>query len=270
MNNADLIITNGWVLTLDAEAREYPSGFVALAADRIVAVGPSADATAWRAAQQIDARGGLVMPGLVNAHTHAAMTCFRGLADDLPLMTWLNDHIFPSEARFIRPDTVHWGTLAISFDEDFPRVLVRRQVKNDGGRYFGPDAVAGQQRDGREALDRVAVDQDAAHRGVVASRQADRRRRDAVGRQREDHRLRTHVAERDRLTEPASVPAGAGAVGAERLLVEAALTHARAGRTQDAQRILDEESLIDTQPLNAAAIHGASFSSRSPGRKPTS
>jgi 5-methylthioadenosine/S-adenosylhomocysteine deaminase len=73
-------------------------------------VGPSADATAWRAAQQIDARGGLVMPGLVNAHTHAAMTCFRGLADDLPLMTWLNDHIFPAEAR-LKAEHVHLGTL---------------------------------------------------------------------------------------------------------------------------------------------------------------
>jgi 5-methylthioadenosine/S-adenosylhomocysteine deaminase len=110
MNNADLIITNGWVLTLDDAARDYPSGFVALAADRIVAVGPSEEAATWSAARQIDARGGLIMPGLVNAHTHAAMTCFRGLADDLPLMTWLNDHIFPAEAR-LKAEHVHLGTL---------------------------------------------------------------------------------------------------------------------------------------------------------------
>ena len=49
------------------------------------------------------------MPGLVNTHTHAAMTCFRGLADDLPLMTWLNDHIFPAEAK-LTPEMVRAGT----------------------------------------------------------------------------------------------------------------------------------------------------------------
>ena len=51
------------------------------------------------------------MPGLVNVHTHLAMTCFRGLADDLPLMTWLNDHIFPAEAKFISRETVYDGSM---------------------------------------------------------------------------------------------------------------------------------------------------------------
>ena len=59
----------------------------------------------------IDGRGFLVLPGLVNTHTHAAMTLFRGLADDLPLKDWLEKHIFPAEARFIDPETVYWGTL---------------------------------------------------------------------------------------------------------------------------------------------------------------
>ncbi len=63
----------------------------------------------------IDASGCIVMPGLVNVHTHLAMTCFRGLADDLPLMTWLNDHIFPAEAKFIDRKTVYAGaSLAIA------------------------------------------------------------------------------------------------------------------------------------------------------------
>jgi 5-methylthioadenosine/S-adenosylhomocysteine deaminase len=105
-----LIIKNGWVLTLDGKARVYPDGFVAIATDRIEAVGPAGEAADWTADRQIDARGGLIMPGLVNAHTHAAMTCFRGLADDLPLMTWLNDHIFPAEAR-LKAEHVHLGTL---------------------------------------------------------------------------------------------------------------------------------------------------------------
>ena len=59
----------------------------------------------------MDARGGIVLPGLINAHTHAAMTLFRGLADDLPLKTWLEEFIFPAEARYVNPDSVYWGTL---------------------------------------------------------------------------------------------------------------------------------------------------------------
>jgi 5-methylthioadenosine/S-adenosylhomocysteine deaminase len=61
--------------------------------------------------ERIDASGCIVMPGLVNAHCHLAMTCFRGLADDLPLMRWLNDHIFPAEARFINRRTVYAGAM---------------------------------------------------------------------------------------------------------------------------------------------------------------
>ncbi len=56
----------------------------------------------------IDAAGCLVMPGLVNGHCHSAMTLFRGLADDLPLMTWLNGHIFPAEAKYVSKDMVYW------------------------------------------------------------------------------------------------------------------------------------------------------------------
>jgi 5-methylthioadenosine/S-adenosylhomocysteine deaminase len=58
----------------------------------------------------IDAQGGIIMPGLVNTHTHAAMTCFRGLADDLPLETWLQEHIFPAESQ-LNPDMVYKGAL---------------------------------------------------------------------------------------------------------------------------------------------------------------
>ncbi|MGD8901920.1 MAG: amidohydrolase, partial [Desulfobacterales bacterium] len=62
------------------------------------------------ASEVVDARGGIIMPGLINSHTHAAMTCFRGLADDLPLMTWLNGHIFPAEAKLDDP-MVYSGAL---------------------------------------------------------------------------------------------------------------------------------------------------------------
>jgi 5-methylthioadenosine/S-adenosylhomocysteine deaminase len=92
---ADLLITNGRVLTLDGNGSEIMDGAVAVGGERILALGPAADFNAWRIGHTIDAKGGLILPGLVNTHTHAAMTLFRGLADDLPLMTWLNDHISP-------------------------------------------------------------------------------------------------------------------------------------------------------------------------------
>jgi len=97
--SADILVTNGTVLTLDAGDTEIINGAVAIAKDTIVAVGPKDEFGAWSVSQVIDADGGIIMPGLINSHTHAAMTCFRGLADDLQLMTWLNDHIFPAEAK---------------------------------------------------------------------------------------------------------------------------------------------------------------------------
>ena len=98
MEQCDILIRNGMVLTMDAENRVIDSGWVAVEGDRIARVGGS-DQAAPGAAEVIDARGGLVLPGLINGHTHAAMTPFRGLADDLPLMDWLNHYIFPVESR---------------------------------------------------------------------------------------------------------------------------------------------------------------------------
>ncbi len=110
METIDILIKNGWVLTMDPQDTLIERGAVAVSADRIVEVGTEDALTAsYKAAKTIDAQEGIIMPGLVNAHTHAAMTCFRGLADDLPLMTWLNDYIFPAEAK-LTPDIVYQGT----------------------------------------------------------------------------------------------------------------------------------------------------------------
>jgi 5-methylthioadenosine/S-adenosylhomocysteine deaminase len=97
--SADILVTNGTVLTLDASDTEIINGAVAISKDAITAVGPADEFSDWSVSQFIDAQGGIIMPGLINSHTHASMTCFRGLADDLQLMTWLNDHIFPAEAK---------------------------------------------------------------------------------------------------------------------------------------------------------------------------
>ena len=109
-NSADLLITNGIVLQMDTENTRIKDGTVAVVNDKIVAVGTGDKFADWNAQRVIDAEGGIIMPGLVNAHTHAAMTCFRGLADDMPLMTWLNEHIFPAESR-LDEETVYRGSL---------------------------------------------------------------------------------------------------------------------------------------------------------------
>jgi len=110
LKSADILVTNGTVLTLDASDTEIIKGAVAIDKDIITAVGPADDFLDLNPSQIIDAHGGIIMPGLINSHTHAAMTCFRGLADDLQLMTWLNDHIFPAEAK-LDDQTVYSGAL---------------------------------------------------------------------------------------------------------------------------------------------------------------
>jgi 5-methylthioadenosine/S-adenosylhomocysteine deaminase len=110
MAGMDILIRNGTILTMDHDSRIIDKGSIAVQGDQIAAVGTSEDLKDVTASCLIDARGGIVMPGLVNTHTHAAMTCFRGLADDLPLMTWLNDHIFPAESK-LDAHMVYSGTL---------------------------------------------------------------------------------------------------------------------------------------------------------------
>ncbi|MCU0590867.1 MAG: amidohydrolase [Desulfobacterales bacterium] len=106
----DILIRNGLVLTMDRDQTVIPGGAVAIRDDHIVAVG-GRNATGTRSARKIiDAEGGIIMPGLVNTHTHAAMTLFRGMADDVPLMSWLNEYIFPAEAE-LDDRKVSWGAL---------------------------------------------------------------------------------------------------------------------------------------------------------------
>jgi 5-methylthioadenosine/S-adenosylhomocysteine deaminase len=107
----DLLIAHGTVITMDSARHVYDDGAIAIRGDSIVAVGPAQDlASRYDTARTIDARGELVMPGLIDGHTHAAMTLFRGLSDDLPLNDWLQKYIFPAEARNVTPDFVEWGT----------------------------------------------------------------------------------------------------------------------------------------------------------------
>jgi 5-methylthioadenosine/S-adenosylhomocysteine deaminase len=106
-----LIVTNATVVTMDAGRRVLASAAVAVDGRDIVAVDTAAAiAGAYRSADTIDARGDVVMPGLVNTHTHAPMVLYRGLADDLALMDWLQKYIFPAEAKTVTPEFVRAGT----------------------------------------------------------------------------------------------------------------------------------------------------------------
>jgi len=109
--NVSLIVTGATVVTMDASARVLTPGAVAIDGRDIVAV-DTADAIAQRfsASETIDAAGQVVMPGLINTHTHAPMVLYRGLADDLALMDWLQKYIFPAEAKTVSPEFVRAGT----------------------------------------------------------------------------------------------------------------------------------------------------------------
>ena len=109
VEHLDCLIRNGTVLTMDATGTSIARGGVAVKDGRIVDLGPDERLRSRPAGQTLDARGGIIMPGMVNAHTHLPMSLFRGLADDLPLEQWLNEHIFPAEAAHISPDSVALG-----------------------------------------------------------------------------------------------------------------------------------------------------------------
>jgi len=106
--DCDLLLTNATILTVDSAFTIHTSGGIAITGDSIAAVGP--DALAFTPRETIDCRGRVVMPGLVNAHTHVPMTLLRGLADDLRLDVWLMGYMLPVEREFVSPDFVGLGT----------------------------------------------------------------------------------------------------------------------------------------------------------------
>jgi len=108
---ADLLVVGGTVLTVDAHDTVLPGGAVAIRDGAILAVGlRKSIERRFRSRRAIDVARGLVLPGFVNAHTHAPMTLLRGVRDDVDLMTWLEKFMFPLEARFVSPEFVRWGS----------------------------------------------------------------------------------------------------------------------------------------------------------------
>jgi 5-methylthioadenosine/S-adenosylhomocysteine deaminase len=111
MTHVDLLVLNGTLVTMDKDHRVIDDAGVAVTGGRIVAVGTSQDiARSYSAAQTVDAGGKIIIPGLINGHTHVPMTLFRGLADDLDLQDWLTKFIFPAEAKNVSEEFVRAGT----------------------------------------------------------------------------------------------------------------------------------------------------------------
>ena len=109
--NVELLLTNAIVLTMDDELNQFDPGALALSGDSILAVGSDQEIRkAYPDAEVIDCEGKVVMPGLINAHTHVPMTLLRGLADDLRLDVWLMGYMMPVEREFVSPDFVRLGT----------------------------------------------------------------------------------------------------------------------------------------------------------------
>jgi len=109
--SVSLIVTGGTVVTVDGTNRVIAPGAIAIDGRDIVAVdAPAAIAQRFSSTDTIDAAGDVVLPGLINTHTHAPMVLYRGLADDLALMEWLQKYIFPAEAKTVTPEFVRAGT----------------------------------------------------------------------------------------------------------------------------------------------------------------
>ena len=111
----DLLITGGTIVTMDQSRQVLKGGAIAIRRDRIDGVYAASEPLP-EARTTIDASGQLVIPGLVNTHGHAAMTLLRGIADDLSLLEWLEEYMFPAEAKNVSPEFVYWGTLLASLE----------------------------------------------------------------------------------------------------------------------------------------------------------
>ncbi len=111
MENVDLVLKNANIVTMDSEYRVLPHGAIAIQDDHILFVGTEEETLKdFSAAETVDCEGKVVIPGLINGHTHAAMTLLRGLADDLRLDVWLLGYMMPVEREFVSPEFSRLGT----------------------------------------------------------------------------------------------------------------------------------------------------------------
>lgn len=135
--SVDLLISTSWVVPVVPGGRVLTDHSVAVDRGRIVALCPTEEARRrFVPVRHVDLKDQALFPGLINMHGHAAMSLFRGLADDLPLMTWLNEHIWPAEGRFVDEAFVADGTLLAMAE------MLRTGTTFFSDMYFFPDIAA--------------------------------------------------------------------------------------------------------------------------------
>jgi len=133
----DLVMAGDYVVTMDQHQPVIAGGAVAIDNGKIVAVVPAEQIMGnYRAARVLPGAGKVVMPGLINGHTHLAMVLFRGLADDLTLSDWLQNHIFPAEAKFVNPEFIRVGVQLACWE------MIRGGTTTFVDMYFYPDVEA--------------------------------------------------------------------------------------------------------------------------------
>jgi 5-methylthioadenosine/S-adenosylhomocysteine deaminase len=133
---ADLRIDAGWIVPVEPDDTVLNGHSLLVKDGRIVALLPSGEADNWVSRERVHLPGHVLIPGLVNLHTHAAMTLLRGFADDLPLMTWLQQHIWPAENRHASPAFVRDGTRLACLE------MLQSGVTCFNDMYFFSEAVA--------------------------------------------------------------------------------------------------------------------------------
>jgi len=133
----DLIVEGEYIVTMDENQTVVKGGAVAIKDGLIVALASAADVNAqYTAAEHLAGNNRIVMPGLINGHSHAAMTLLRGVADDLALMDWLNNYIFPAEVQFVDADFVRIGTELACWE------MIRGGTTMFVDMYYFPDVIA--------------------------------------------------------------------------------------------------------------------------------
>ncbi len=134
---ADLIIYGDYLLSMTPGSEVLEDAAVAIRDDSIIAAGTrQAIDASYQAKRHIPGKNRVILPGLVNGHTHTAMTLFRGMVDDLDLMTWLQDYIFPMEGRFVTPEFIRTGTTLACWE------MIRGGTTTFVDMYFYPDEIA--------------------------------------------------------------------------------------------------------------------------------
>ena len=157
----DLIVLGDYVVSMDEAGTVYEDGAVAINENLIVAIGPAEQIVAdYSAAETLSGENRIVMPGLVNGHSHAAMTLLRGVADDLALMDWLNNYIFPAEVEFVDSEFVRIGTELACWE------MIRGGTTTFVDMYYFPDTIA-------EVVDRCGM------RAMISATVIDQRSPDA-------------------------------------------------------------------------------------------